>query len=282
MHLQGGIYIDDAGTPGVVSPSFFLHKNRKSWAAVIVPDQAAGDLKMALDMFLEGMATDYGVNELHFNEIYSGRKRSPFEDVCTDDRFELINLVTDIFEKFQLPIFFQTTSPEFLSELRPKIQLPKVGFFDLDKHDHFGLVFLLFQVRGFIHKYHGHFPNPLPVIIDEDLVKAGVSVDMGRWEDTFQCGKVEFQRSHEEPFLQLADFAASAIARCQWLLGRGNLNPRDTQFMEIVSSERLYIINLPSVATSRVGHTTQDYDDYLRQNRRSKGLPDEPPSASEA
>jgi hypothetical protein len=102
MHHQGGIYIDDAGTPGVVSPSVFLHKNRKSWAAVIVPDQAAGDLKMALDMFLEGMATDYEVNELHFNEIYSGRKRSPFEDVCTDDRFELINLVTDIFEKFSI------------------------------------------------------------------------------------------------------------------------------------------------------------------------------------
>ncbi len=268
MHFQGGIYIDEAGTPGVVSPSLFLHKNRKSWAAVIVPDQAAGDLRMALDMFLEGMATDYGVNELHFNEIYSGRRRSPFEDVCIDDRYELIDLMANIFEKFQLPTLFQTTSPEFLSEFRPKMQLPKVGFFALDKYEHFGLIFLLFQVRGFIHKYQCHFPNPLPVIIDEGLVKAGVSADMGRWADTFQDGRVEFQRSHEWPFLQLADFAASAIARCQWLLGRGNLKPRDIQFMQIVSSERLYIINLPSVATSRVGHTTQDYDDYLRQSRQ--------------
>lgn len=276
--MSAGIYIDDAGTPGAVSRSTFLHKDRKSWAAVVVPEQAAPKLATALNIFLKGIATDHAAKELHFTDIYGGR--GAFEDVPINKRYELIDLMATIFEEFQLPIFFQTCSPELLSELRPKIGVvPKIRFLDLKRHDHFALLFLLFQVRRFVGEHKQHFRRPLPVVIDEGLAKAGVVLQLPRWVDTFQKGRVEFRKSHECPFLQLADFAAFAISRGQWLLGKGDLKPRDIRFLEIVSAGRLCIINLPSVAISPDSHTADDYDKYLKQDRRAKGLPDEPPTS---
>src|SRR3989442_9605087 len=119
MQMSAGIYIDEAGTPGAVSPSAFLHTDRKSWAAVVIPETAAPELATALEIFLEGIGSDYAAQELHFADIYGGR--GAFKDIPIEKRFELIDLMASIFEKFQLPILFQTCSPEFLSEMRPEI-----------------------------------------------------------------------------------------------------------------------------------------------------------------
>ena len=201
--VSGGIYVDDAGTPGVLSPSEFLHSGRKSWAAVIVPDSAAAQVATALDIFLAGIGVDFGARELHFTDIYAGR--SVFGGVAIDRRYELIDLTATIFEKFQLPILFQTCSPQFMSEIRQKVEFDfNIGFLDLKKHDHFSLLYLLFQVRCFMAEHRQHFKRPLPVIIDEGLAKAGTVLDLPAWSDSIQGGRIEFRRSHESPFLQLA------------------------------------------------------------------------------
>lgn len=277
--MFAGIYIDDAGTPGTVSPSAFLHTYRKSWAAVIVPEASVSDLTKAMEISLQGAATDYGVNELHFNDIYAGRGR--FKRVPIEERFELFELMTTIFEKFNLPIFFQTCSPEFFSEIAPKLgPLPKINFFDLKKHDHFALFYLFVQVRKFLVDHKQHFKNPLRVIIDEGLAKAGTVAKIRRWADLFRGGQLEFRKSHECSFLQLADFAAFVISRAQWLLGKGDLKPRDIEFMKIISGERLSIINLPMVETWPDKHTTTVYDDFLRRDREAKGLKKDLPKFS--
>ena len=273
--MSAGIYIDDAGTPGAVSPSAFLHTNRKSWAAVIVPHNAAPQLATVLEIFLKGIRSDYSAKELHFTDIYGGH--GSFADVSIEERYDLIDLMASIFERFQLPLFFQPCSPEFISEIQSKYSFSqKIQFLNLNKHDHFALLFLLFQVRHFIHEHKQHFKRTLPVIVDEGLVKAGTVLELPAWGDTFRQGRVEFRKSHDLPFLQLADFAAFVIGRSQWLLGKGDLKPRDVRFMQIVSAERLCIINLPSLAVSPYQHTIADYDEYLRRDRRGKGLPDDP------
>jgi hypothetical protein len=274
--MFGGVYIDDAGTPGTASPSAFLHTFRKSWAAVIVPDDAVSNVSTAMEMFLTGVATDYGVNELHFSDIYAGR--GCFERVAIEERFQLFDLMTDLFEKFQLPIFFQTCSPEFLSEHAASLKtLPKITFFDFGRHDHISLLWLLIDVRKFIVAHNKHFKKPLRVIIDEGLCKAGFLVKIPQWKDLFTDGQLEFRKSHECAFLQLADFAAFVISRGQWLLGRGNLKPRDIEFLRIVSGERLCVINLPLVQTFPDRHTTEIYDHFLKKDRQAKGFKPDPP-----
>lgn len=273
--MSAGIYIDDAGTPGAVSPSAFLHADRKSWAAVVVPDDSASDVRFGINIFLEGIRRDYSAHELHFAEIYAGR--GPFQSATIEQRYELIDLMARIFERFQLPILFQTSSPEFLSEIRSKFQLDqKIGFLDMRRHDHFALVFLLFRVRRFMQEHKHHFERPLPVIVDEGLVKAGSSLKLPWWGDVFEQRQIDFRRSHECEFLQLADFAAFAVGRTQWLLGKGALKPRDIRFLKTVSAERLSVIHMPAVEVIPEHHTTADYDEYLRSDRRAKGLPDDP------
>jgi hypothetical protein len=256
-----------------------LHPDRKSWAAVIVPESAASQVAAALDMFLAGIGADFRVRELHFTDIYSGR--SAFEGVPIGRRYELIDLMATIFERFQLPIFFQTCSPQFMAEIRQTFEFgPNIGFLDLKKHEHFSLLYLLFQVRRFIAEHRQHFKRPLPVIVDEGLAKAGIALEVPAWADSIQGGRIEFRRSHESPFLQLADFAAFAIARTQWLAAKGNLKDRDLRFLRIVSAERLCIMNLPLVRASAEDLGTAKYDEILRRDRRLKGLPDDPPASS--
>ena len=147
--MSAGIYIDDSGTPGAQSPSAFLDRDRKSWAAVIVPDDAASDVGACLDIFLEGIRRDHSANELHFTDIESGR--GSFQNTSIEQRFELIDLMAAIFEKFQLPIVFQTCSPAFLSEIRQKFTLDqKIGFLNTSRHDHFALLL------NFLGKYFSH------------------------------------------------------------------------------------------------------------------------------
>ena len=89
--MEAGIYIDDAGTPGTESPSAFLHIQRKSWAAVIVPEASIVDASYAMDIFLRGVEEDYKAIELHFSDIYGGR--GAFDGVPIGERFELIKLM---------------------------------------------------------------------------------------------------------------------------------------------------------------------------------------------
>ena len=48
-----GIYIDDAGNPGASSPSVFLSESRKSWAAIIIPQEIADEVEVAMRLFLD-------------------------------------------------------------------------------------------------------------------------------------------------------------------------------------------------------------------------------------
>ena len=139
------------------------------------------------------------------------------------------------------------------------------------------LFYLLVQVRKFIVTHNEHFKKPLRVIIDEGLCKAGFFVKIPRWNDLFRDGQLEFRKSHDCAFLQLADFAAFVISRGQWLLGKGDLKPRDIEFLRIISAERLCVINLPLVETLPDRHTTEIYDNFLKKDRQAKRLKKDPP-----
>ena len=86
-----GYYIDDAGTPGVRSKSAFLSESRKSWCAVVVPRRASHPVSAALALLLFGIRQDYGAEELHFSEIYSGR--GVWRGVAIEDRMKIFDLM---------------------------------------------------------------------------------------------------------------------------------------------------------------------------------------------
>jgi len=276
--MSAGIYIDDSGTPGSTSPSRFLHRDRKSWAAVIVPESIAPDVETAMQIFLAGVKVDHGAEELHFPEIYGGR--GSFKGVPGQTRHKLFELMVHLFQSFQLPIIFQTCSLEYCSEIHARFPAisGRFDFLDNDDHEHLGLHFLLFRVHEFVREHKEHFPRTLPVFVDEGLAKADAVLRLPHFASTMEDGLVRFQKSHKRPFLQLADFAAFVIARQQWLAARGNLNTLDREFLQIVDPRRLCVINLPSGSIPATSMSSQAYDELLKVDRRAKGLPEEPPN----
>jgi len=272
--MIAGIYIDDAGTPGQESKSKYLHTDRKSWAAVIIPPEIQYDVRDAMNTFVDGVKQDFGADELHFTDIYSGRP--PYKNVPLDKRGELIHLMSSLFEAFALPIIFQSSSPEHLKELQSKYDLrsDKLGWFSFSNHEHVSLLALCGQVAAFVREHKQSFPEPLPMMIDEGLVRTGTSIDLPAYADVIAGPTLNFRSTTECRFLQLADFAAFAIGRSQWLLGKGNLKDRDHIFLESVSADKLNIINLPRFTFDLEQHTTQEYDSLLQEDRAFKGFTD--------
>lgn len=109
--IRRGIYIDAAGTPGVESKSEYLPEDRKSFCAVIVPETVVTDLSATLDIFYRGIRQDFGADELHFTDIYSGR--GPWKGVDVDKRIEIFDLMLKIMRRFALPVIYQTSSESF-------------------------------------------------------------------------------------------------------------------------------------------------------------------------
>src|SRR5271156_2998664 len=111
LEITGVVAVDDSGTPGVAPNSPFLHVNRKTWAAVIVPAAAVPSLRTGLQLFIDGVRGEFGVDELHFTDIYNGR--GAFKPVPIEKRYELFDLMATLFASFKLPIVIQTLSPQY-------------------------------------------------------------------------------------------------------------------------------------------------------------------------
>jgi hypothetical protein len=195
-----------------------------------------------------------------------------------EKRLELFDLMAGILEGFQLPIFFQTSSPEFMQEARPRLEAAlgpeaRLGMLNLFRHEHFSLTLLLVHIRQFLRTLPDAFPDPLPVVVDEGIAKSGVTIEVPAWRDLFAQGRITFRKSDEVPFLQIADFAAFCLGRQQWLLAKESLQPQDALFLRTISADRFNIINLPTAAISVDRHTGADYDRRIRDDRVEKGLP---------
>ena len=282
MLIGGGYYIDDAGTPGAESKSAFLDKSRKSWCAVIVSERAAEPLNRGVQIFLRGVKQDYGVDELHFSDVYSGKGR--WKTVPVAERIEIFDLMTIVFERFKLPVIFQTVSQSMYSDHARFFSrmMAKLGeFWDISSIPHFGLLSMCYQIsKNFDYlkmEYPSDFPRPLSAYVDEGLAKAGAEVKLPNWEHAIEGGKLTFQSSVDNPGLQLADFAAFSISRSQWIAAKQEKGePIRDGDRHIMSISGKLNVNLPRVEIDPADFSREDYERFLRWDRVAKGLPEYP------
>lgn len=281
--ITAGYYIDDAGTPGAKVQSRFLHESRKSWCAVIVPERAAQALRPALAIFLRGVKQDFGVDELHFADVYGGRGN--WSGVPVEKRVEVFDLMTQLFVKFRMPVIFQTVSPSTFSdhpEFFSGVKARPGQFWNVTDIAHFGLLVTCFHISRYFgylkSEYPSDFPGPLPAYVDEGLAKSGAEIDLPNWEHAIRDRKLSFQRSVDNPGLQLADFAAFSISRAQWVAAQQPsgtpLNRGDRHIMNI--SGQLNVFNLDQVVIDPANFSREDYELFLRRDRAAKGLTEYP------
>jgi hypothetical protein len=280
--IRRGIYIDDAGTPGVESKSEFLPEDRRSFCAVIVPEAVVNDLSIALDIFYRGIQQDFGVRELHFTDIYSGR--GPWKGVDVVRRKEIFDLMLMIMEKFCLPVIYQTSSESFETSQISAYKTKDGVWWNFSNTAHQALLWLCFVTSCEIREYRDEpdsspdFQHPFEATIDEGLMKAGSEVELPNWGDIFLNKKLRFASSDACPGIQLADFAAFCIARAQWLAGRQDpgslLNSADRHILEI--SGKLNLWNLPTVNINPENFSRDAYEWTLKRYRKEIGLSHKP------
>ena len=280
---RGAIYVDDSGTPGVDSGSDFLPQSRKSWTAVIVPAAAAGEVVTAMDIFLTGVRGEFGADELHFTEIYSGK--GVWKKVPPPKRAEMFQLMAQIMDGFALPVVHQTMSDEFLMD-RPDFAESIRGFrgggWVFDDIAHLGFFMLCSQVAKHLLDLKtggpADFDLPMPLFVDEGLMNAGQERGLLNWSDVIEGPVAKFRRSADEPGLQIADFAAFVISRSQWVA----VHKTDGEELDIAdrlildSAASLNILNLEPRRVSAKEFGRAGYEKHMSEDRIRKGLSPRP------
>ncbi|WP_312367026.1 DUF3800 domain-containing protein [Ensifer sp.] len=279
--MGGAIYADDSGNPGADSGSVFLPGDRKSWTAVIVPTTIAEHVEQGMKIFIEGVHGEFGVDELHFTEIYSGT--GAWSTVSPQRRAEVIDLMAHVMSKLALPIVHQTVN-DFTMLDHPQSQYPnRVGDWDLENLSQLALLMLCSGVTHHIRSMRDQGPEdfslPFPLFVDEGIIPAGRERALPNWGDVIQGPRVSFRKSSELAGLQLADFAAFIISRSQWIAVKRSPGPISQADQVILKAGAgLNILNLPFQKVTPETFGKEEYEAWQSASRISKGLAPQPPT----
>lgn len=281
MKNISAIYFDDTGNPGTDPLSPFLSETRKSWAGVIVPRTISESLYAAMDIFARGIRDDFGAEELHFTDIYSGR--GVWKSVELHRRIEIFDLMSLVCSKFDLPIIYQTWSEEFANDHK-SLKYPynyKKNFWDTSNIGHFGLILAIMQARDVIENLRsqsGDFADEFQIYVDEGLAKAGVNIALPIKKQGVFSNNIRFLSSQESAGLQIADFAAFTIARSQRIMmsktAGQDFSRADRHILSIV--EKLNHWTLDLMAVDPISASKEGYEFLLMRDRMNKGLKKKP------
>ncbi|WP_245270331.1 DUF3800 domain-containing protein [Mesorhizobium ciceri] len=281
----GAIYVDDSGNPGAESGSVFLPSSRKSWTAVVVPSVISRTVQTAMEIFfLAGVRDEFGAEELHFTEIYSGA--GPWRSVNVDRRAKMIAIMANLMDRYGLPIVHQTVSEHTLldhADFRRSLEGQRAGDWNLKDISHFGLLLLCSQVSKHIRTMKCDSPQdfelPFPLYVDEGIMSEGGERKLPKWSDVIKGPTVCFCRSTDVPGIQLADFASFIITRSQWIAVKRNPGPTFSRADELIlrAAAGLNILNLPARWTTPGELGRENFEDWLSADRVAKALPPRPP-----
>ena|SRR2546425_11704764 len=89
-----GVFIDDTGSPGLITPG--LHAQRKSWVAVIVPPHQTAEVMDQLPTALS-LLRELGLKdpEFHFSDIWAGK--GEFHKLDLQQRLSIFRFMAHIF-----------------------------------------------------------------------------------------------------------------------------------------------------------------------------------------
>jgi hypothetical protein len=246
-----GVFIDDTGSPGLSTPG--LHRQRKTWIAVVVPPQVVADLMDRVLPTALALLRVLGLKdpEFHFVDIWAGK--GEFTKLDLQERLDIFRVMTDIFVTHQLKVFVQTFDPENASVLRDRADwlLPEsIGPLKMSNHEDLALFFLLSRVHT--HLKEGN--STACVIVDEGRLKSGSWIN---WSvPTYFAGGILFANSRLVPLIQLADFAAYTLNRVQLLRVKVRLNELDKTLLRIIEPMSECFINISKIEIQNLSTIT--------------------------
>ena len=265
-----GVFIDDSGTPGQDSPSVHLDSGRKTWVAVLMTHDQLAEAGQEMPGALNELQRTVGMREFHFADLFSGKgiRSIPFEK-----RLAVFRFMASIFSANRYPMLVQTFSPANIREHQELISsFRSFGTFEMTNPADLSLVILLWQLRCYFAENKSLFSRPTLVFLDEGRFKARMAVRLAPLLD-FAAYQALFVRSSEDIyFLQLADFAAFALNRMQWILAKEERTDKDMALMQILDEAHFNPINIPTIDVDLSTWSNKDFEAFHANDRTAKGL----------
>jgi len=239
-----GVFIDDTGSPGLMTPG--LHAQRKSWVAVVVPPHQTSEVMDQLPNALSFLR-ELGLKdpEFHFSDIWAGR--GEFGKLELPQRLGLFRFMAHIFATYRFSVLVQTFDPDNATDIHNRGKWPeRFGPLKFSDHGDLALIFALLRVRMHLKSLDGGNATAC-VVVDEGRLSSGEAIVLPNLAPTFFAGAVLFASSRLVHPIQLADFAAFAMNRWQLLLAKDSLTERDKTLLEIISPIAITFSNIDSV-----------------------------------
>lgn len=239
-----GVFIDDTGSPGLVTPG--LHAQRKSWVAVLVPPHQTAEVMDQMPNALSFLETLGLKNpEFHFTDIWAGK--GEFSKLDLKQRLAIFAFMSHIFATYRFPVLVQTFDPANSVDVLNRGNWPEtLGPLKFKDHEDLALIFALLRVRTHLKAVAGEDVTAC-VVVDEGRLSSGKAIVLPGLAPTFVAGAIVFASSRMVHSIQLADFAAFVMNRSQLLRVKKKLTDLDKTLLEIVSPIAANFVNIDAV-----------------------------------
>jgi hypothetical protein len=231
-----GVFIDDTSFSGAAPPNEFVHTDRVTWVAVVVPPAAMSALMRELPVRLGILQRETGASEFPFGDIYAGRNE--FKDVPLERRLQYIEDFVKLFVTYRLRVLFCTLDAVRARQLIHKYDLPPmVAGFDLRDARDLAQFRLLFRVLKHLEDNQPTYQAPAQIYVDTDRASRGRAFAFfpPAYQHLVRQGFVCAGSSERYFPLQLADFAAFVRSRSEWISYKANKSKLDVSLAVLFS-----------------------------------------------
>lgn len=269
----GLVLIDDTGSPGQQAGTPLLDPHRKSWVAVVVSRDQVHTIERQLPGFLAEFQSITGLKELHCTDLYNGKG---CRNVPLATRLGILGALADIFMQTDLKVIVQTVSGYTIRDIERSGQRWPETYGPFRFRDPAWLALYMVLCRA---KWHlKSVAQSARFVIDEGLRGPGSTLDPLILREVSPDGLLHFMSSARFEPLQLADFAAFAVNRMQWIMAKQRISGTDEELAGLLQPLASQMINLPSREADLSNWTPQDYNDLINRDRILKDLPPIRPS----
>lgn len=271
-NMATSIYIDDTGTAQTRSTFVYDTAKSKSWCAVMLNHDQYQEAVRFMTLELEELKSVFDLNEFHFTDIFSGKKAYRDQSVPFDVRMDIFKEFALFSKRNQFPVFFQSFGKDSYSQSKLKRTiLTKIDGFDLNSYEDMGLFILLMQVKRYLSS-HPEYSAPYKIIIDEGRRPNGAVQPCAIFDNLLEQNQILYKSSVSENLLQIADFVAFTLNRCNWLNMKEpiKINEYDKCFLSMASYANFnapYMVKcLLPIDSNRSGIYKELLDDASRKN----------------
>lgn len=139
-----GVFIDDTGSPGLDTPG--LHRQRKTWVAVLVPPHQVVEVMDQLPNALSFLK-ELGLKdpEFHFSEIWAGK--GEYQKLSFEQRLGIFRFMAYMFATYRFQVLVQTFDPDNAVDIQSRADWPdSFGPLKFSDHEDLALIFVLIGV----------------------------------------------------------------------------------------------------------------------------------------